>query len=112
MAHTHARTNFVTELKSTNPGEWYKIAKQIGAVDKTNSGDIFVESLEGLSNENCAQTIAQHFASVSNEYLPVDHAKLPSYLPATKPLQVSELDIYDQTDQTEKNKVNSASGLT
>jgi hypothetical protein len=105
-------SNFVTELKSTNPGEWYKIAKQIGAVDKTNSGDIFVESLEGLSNENCAQTIAQHFASVSNEYLPVDHAKLPSYLPATKPLQVSELDIYDQTDQTEKNKVNSASGLT
>ena len=27
-------SNFVTELKNTNPGKWYKMAKQIGAVDK------------------------------------------------------------------------------
>jgi hypothetical protein len=24
---------FVTELKTTNPGKWYKMAKRIGAVD-------------------------------------------------------------------------------
>ena len=77
-------SNFVTELKHTNPGEWYKIAKRIGAVDKSANSDIFVESLEGLNNEECAQIIEEHFASISNEYLPVDNSKLPTYLPATK----------------------------
>ena len=37
---------FVTELKMTNPGKWYQMAKRIGAVDQMNGGDIMVESLE------------------------------------------------------------------
>ena len=41
-------SNFVTELKSTDPGQWYKIAKRIGAIDQSRGGDIFVESLQGL----------------------------------------------------------------
>ena len=52
-------SKFVTELKNTNPGKWYKMAKQIGAVDQMNGGDLSVESLKGLTNEECAQSIAQ-----------------------------------------------------
>ena len=94
----------MTELKHTNPGEWYKIAKRIGAVDKSANSDIFVESLKGLNNEECAQIIAEHFASISNEYLPVDNSKLPTYLPATKPLQVSELEIYKRLKKQKRTK--------
>ena len=97
-------SKFVTELKSLNPGEWYKVAKQIGAVGQPSRGDIVVESLEGLSNEICAEQIAQHFASISNEYLPVDNTKLPCYLPATKPLQVSELEIYERLTKQKRTK--------
>ena len=97
-------SKFVTELKYTNPGEWYKIAKQIGAVGQSNRGDIAVESLEGLSNESCAEHIAQHFASVSNEYLPVDQTKLPCFLPAPKPLNVSEQEIYERLSKQKRTK--------
>ena len=31
-------SNFVSELKSTDPGKWYSMAKQIGAVDKCPGG--------------------------------------------------------------------------
>ena len=95
---------FVTELKKTNPGKWYKMAKQIGAVDQMNGGDLSVESLKGLTNEECAQSIAQYFASVSNEYSPVDHAQLPSYLPANKPLKVTELEVYEWLSKQKKTK--------
>ena len=97
-------SNFVTELKSTNPGEWYKVAKRLGAVDPIRGSDISVESLEGLTNRECAQNIAEHFSSISNEYLPVDCSKLPTYLPATKPLQVTELEIYERLKKQKKTK--------
>ena len=55
---------FVTELKLTNPGKWYKMAKRIGAVDQMNGGDISVESLEHLDNKQCAQQIAEYYAKI------------------------------------------------
>ena len=63
---------FVTELKTTNPGKWYQMAKRIGAVDLMNGGDIIVESLEQLDNNHCAQQIAEYYSIISNEYCPVD----------------------------------------
>ena len=51
-------SNFVTDLKSTDPGKWYSKAKQIGAVDKMSKGDIQVESLSHLNNAQCAQEIS------------------------------------------------------
>ena len=87
-------SEFVSELKTTNPGKWYQMAKRIGADCQTKFGDIIVESLSDLSNVQAAQKIAEHFASISNEYLPIDNSKLPSYLPAPPPPQVTEYDVY------------------
>jgi hypothetical protein len=56
--------NFVSNLKVTDPGKWYAMAKQIGAVTSNNGGDIQVESLSHLTNGESAQRIAEHFASV------------------------------------------------
>ena len=87
-------SNFVNELKQTNPGKWYEMAKRIGAVDQMNAGEIKVEALGGLSNKQSAQKIAEHFSSVSHQYSPVDHSQLPSYLPAQQLPKIDEHDVY------------------
>ena len=87
---------FVNELKTTNPGKWYGMAKRIGAVDQMNGGDIMVESLQHLDNQKCAQEIAEHYAKISNEYYPVDPGQLPCYLPAQLPPQVEEHIVYEK----------------
>ena len=58
------------------------MAKRIGAVDAMNDGDVKVEILEGVDNKQGAELIAQHFASIANEYSPLDTSQLPAYLPA------------------------------
>ena len=75
---------FVSEMKTTNPGKYYQMAKRIGAVSQTNDKDIIVESLTGLDNVQAAKKIGEHFARISNEYEPIDISKLPSYLPAPR----------------------------
>ena len=65
-------SDFVTELKASDPGKWYSMAKRIGAVDQMNNGDVSVECLAGLTKAQAAQQLAEHFASISNEYCPVD----------------------------------------
>ena len=97
-------SNFVTDLKVTNPGKWYNKAKQIGAVDQMNGGDIQVEVLEGLSNKECAKRIAESFASVSNEYSPLDICQLPNYLPAQAPPQLEEYEVYLRMSKQKKTK--------
>ena len=86
-------SNFVTDLKLSDPGRWYSIAKKIGAVDKMTGGDIQVQSLANLNNAQCAQKIAEHFAAISQEYSPVDLNQLPCYLPAQPPPKTSEFDV-------------------
>ena len=78
----HSNKKFVTELKQTNPRQFYQMCKRIGAVDQMNGGDTAVECLEGLSNKQGAQLIAEYFAAVSNQYSPLDNKQLPCYLPA------------------------------
>ena len=95
---------FVSELKTTNPGKWFKMAKRIGAVSQMTGGDIIVESLQHLDNQRCAQEIAQHYAKVSNEFLPVDPAQLPCYLPAELPPQVEEYMVYQRLNKLKKTK--------
>ena len=93
-------SNFTNELKEVNPS----MAKRIGAVDQMNGGETVVECLEGLSNNQGAQLIAEHFASVSNQYLPLDNKQLPCYLPAEAPQQLSEYQIYERIIKQKKTK--------
>ena len=94
----------MAELKLTDPGRWYSMAQKIGAVKESNSGDIKVESLSGLSNKESADMIAQHFSAVSNEYNPIDYTQLPCYLPAPPPPQVEEYDVYQRINRIKKTK--------
>ena len=85
---------FVTELKATNPRQFYQMCKKVGAVDQMTSSDLTVRSLAGLSDQECAEAVGQHFAAVSAEHSPVDLAQLPAYLPALPPPQVEEYQVY------------------
>ena len=89
-------SQFVSDLKASNPGKWHKMAKQIGAIDQMTGRDIHVEQLDGLTNQQCADKIAQHFAEVSNEYSPLDRNKFPCFLPAEKPPQVEQHKVYEK----------------
>ena len=61
-----------------------------------NSQNIIVEELEGLSNQQSSNVIAQHFAEVSNEYQPLNVNDLPCYLPAEKPPQMNDFEVYEK----------------
>ena len=97
-------SDFVTNLKVTDPGKWYEMANKIGAVDTMTGGEIKVESLSHLSNKESAKKIAEHFASVSSEYSPIDNTQLPCYLPAPPPPQVEEFDVYQRINRLRKKK--------
>ena len=80
--------NFVSELKTTKPAMFFKMAKQIGAADQTKQSEIKIECIENLTAQEQVQAVADSMAEVSNLYKPVDLSKLPSYLPANKAPQV------------------------
>ena len=78
--------DFVHNLKSTNPGKWYGMAKQIGALNGNAFCDFDqIEEIEGLSDQQAAEVIADFFAKTSNEYSPLDVCSLPAFLPAPLP---------------------------
>ena len=89
-------SNFLTELKKSDPGKWYQMAKKIGAVDQMNEGEIKVDCLEGLSNAEGAQQLAEHYAKISNNYSKLNPLKLPCYLPAPEPPQVDEYRVFQK----------------
>ena len=97
-------SKFVTDLKQSEPGKWYKMAKRIGAIDQMNPVDIKVEELEGLDNKSCAEMIAKSFASVSQEYSPISLESLPSYRPIQKPPQVEEFSVYEKINKLKNTK--------
>ena len=52
-----------------------------------------------MSNKECADAIAEHFAKISNEYSPLNIKELPCYLPAPPPPQVDELSVYKRLNK-------------
>ena len=97
-------SKFVSDLKLTDPGKWYNMAKKIGAVNKLSGGDIQVQSLNNLSNAQCVEKIAEHFAAISQEYQPINLSQLPSYLPAQPPPKIEEYDVYIRLKYLKKTK--------
>ena len=80
-------------LKKNEPGKFFSTVKKI--INRP-SENFQIEELEGLSNTLAAEKIAEKFSEVSNSYKPVDFSKLPCYLPAPPPPQVTEYQIYEK----------------
>ena len=67
-------------------------------------GKLQIRSLEGLTDEQCAEAVAQSFAEVSQEYEPLDRTKLPAFLPAERPLQVNIFQVQNKIKNIGKTK--------
>ena len=97
-------SDFVSDLKQSDPGKWFAMAKKIGAVDQMTTGAVKVDSLAHLDNLESAKQIAEHYAAISNEYSAIDNSQLPAYLPAQPPPQVEEHDVYLKLSRIKKTK--------
>ena len=80
------------------------MAKQIGAADKNNQGDLFIECLEGFNPVQQVEKVAQSFAAVSCEYEPVRMELLPAYLPAEEAPQLQVYSVYKPIQILKKTK--------
>ena len=96
--------SFVNDLKDTNPSKWYQMAKKIGAVNSSNDNDLKVDALAGLDDHESAEHIAQHFAAISQEYLPLNPSALPAFLPAPPPPRITEIEVYKRLLKLKKTK--------
>ena len=86
-------TSLALRIKSTNPGKWYTMMKRFGGLDQMSRGKLEISSLERLSDKECAEAVAQSFASVSQEYSPLNRSELPSFLPAGRPEEVNVFQV-------------------
>ena len=69
-----------------------------------NQNKLEVKCLQGLSNQECAAIVGQSFASVSQEYSKLDRKQLPAFLPAGRPEQVNEIQVFNRIKKLGKTK--------
>ena len=96
--------NFVSELKVSNPTQYFKMAKEIGASNQTNNGDIKIECLENLSAQDQVQAVAESMAEISNQYSQIDLCQLPAYLPAQEAPQIELYKVYKKIQGQKKTR--------
>ena len=64
--------NIVSDLKESNISQWYsKVKRMAGQLSPSVSPDSCIDELTGLSDQSQAEKIADHYASISNEYEPI-----------------------------------------
>ena len=103
----------VGELKQSNPSKMYSILKRLGArpgdIDDGSSFSLPAHVQQGFSADQSAESIADHFAAISQEYRPLQISNLPArvqnklLLPGISPA-VTELDVYRQITAANKPK--------
>ena len=64
--------NMVHDLRESKPGQWYSKIKRMSALDPTVNEKILVEELDGLSNQQQVEEIANQFCEISNMYEPLN----------------------------------------
>ena len=105
--------NKVDQLKEAEPGKAFGVLKSMGAQPGDCSNDStfsLPNHLEAnLSDQECAEKIAQYFSSISNEYSPLNLDLLPDRVKArladgTKPPLISEYDCYVKLKKAKKPK--------
>ena len=88
--------NIVSDLKSSNPRQWYLKLKRMSSYDQHKMEEHNVAEIEGLSNKVHAEFIANYFSKISNEYDPLKTGDInfPIFdkkdIPQVKPFQVYE----------------------
>ena len=63
--------NIVTDLKTSNPSQWYSKVKRMSSYSQQKDVDAEVQDLVGQSVPVQAEKIADQFAEISNLYSPL-----------------------------------------
>jgi hypothetical protein len=96
--------DFVNDMKVSKPGQYFRMAKRIGAIDQRNQGDLKIECIENLNPQQQVEEVAKSFAKVSCEYNPVNLCELPAYLPANKAPQLQVYEVFQKIKKQKKTK--------
>ena len=72
--------DFLSNLRTINPGKWYQMARQIGAISHHLPDNFQIPCLDKLDDLQIADRIADFYAGTSNNFEPVSHVDLPAYL--------------------------------
>ena len=70
--------NIVVDLKTSNISQWYSKVKRMSG-HKDQISDFTVDELIGFSDQDQAEKIADHYASISQLYEPVTDLDYPEY---------------------------------
>ena len=97
--------NIVKDLKTSKPRQWYsKVKRMSGKEDRQNI--ITVEELDGFNDEEQAEMIANHYASISNLYKPVNSEDFKDFLDknsCSKPPNISPYKILKVINKMNRN---------
>ena len=99
-----AKANFykemISDLKKKNPSQWYSSLKRITGFDQKQD-KVVIEEINHQSDEEQAESIAEFFSSVPNEYealkkedIEIPHfsrAEIPQFLPSQVWLQLTKI---------------------
>ena len=83
--------NIVSDLKSSNPGQWFSKLKRMSSHDQMKNEKVNVEELMNFSDSEQAEIIAENFTKVSNQYKPLKTEDIDLELASNqKPIPVLE----------------------
>ena len=98
-------------LRDTNPGKAFNILKRMGSMPGDcidgNTFKLPSHEQENLSDEQCAEHIADHFAEISNQFPPLDLTSLPARVQtklqsSDRPPVVSDHEVYSKIRAAKK----------
>ena len=101
----------IDELKETDPGHAYRILKKMGAqpgdCSETNTFTLPNHEAEGLSAEQSAERIAQHFAEISQKFPPLSLGLLPVRVKTklqsrSSPPVIEDYEVYEKIKSADK----------
>ena len=89
--------NMVSDLKESNPGKWHSKLKRMSGKESGRQQNILVDELSGYSDQEQANMIAEHYASISNQYDAITADDFPEYQdkefcpPSIEPWKVNKI---------------------
>ena len=80
--------NIVSDLKNSNPGQWYSKLKRLTTHDQLKTENVNVEDICHLTDLEQVELIADSFSKVSNQYTPIDPEQIHLNPENEKPVPV------------------------
>ena len=106
----------IKSLKEADPSKYYSTLKRMGAqpgdCSDVGSFTLLNHMESNLTSEECTENIAQHFAKISQEFLPLDVSTLPNDVkdkliapinPSDIP-KITTFDVYEKIKRSKKTK--------